>query len=62
MLMLRFADRLLGDAIDQMKRSGLWDKALVIVVADHGGAVGPGESRRPSPRRTSRRSAACRSS
>lgn len=46
-LMLRFADRLLGDAIDQMKRSGLWDKALVVVLADHGGAIGAKESRRP---------------
>jgi sulfatase-like protein len=46
-LMLQFADRLLGNAIDRMKRTGMWDKALVIVVADHGGAVGPGESRRP---------------
>jgi hypothetical protein len=47
LLMLRFADTLLGEAIDQMQRTGLWDKALVIVVADHGGAIGPGESRRP---------------
>ena len=47
LLMTRFADRLLGEAIDRMQRSGLWDKALVIVVADHGGAIGPGESRRP---------------
>ncbi len=47
MLMTRFADTLLGNAIDQMKRTGLWDKALVIVVADHGGAIGGGESRRP---------------
>jgi hypothetical protein len=50
LLMLRFADRLLGDAIDQLQRTGLWDKALVIVVADHGGAVGAGESRRPVTR------------
>ena len=47
LLMTRFADRLLGESIDRMQRSGLWDDALVIVVADHGGAVGPGESRRP---------------
>ncbi len=50
MLMMRFADRLLGDEIDQMKRSGLWDKALVILVADHGGAIGAKESRRPVTR------------
>ena len=47
MLMTRFADRLLGEAIDRMQASGLWDDALVILVADHGGAIGPGESRRP---------------
>ncbi len=48
MLMMRFADRLLGDEIDQMKRTGLWDKALVILVSDHGGAIGATESRRPA--------------
>jgi hypothetical protein len=46
-LMMRFADRLLGDAIAQMKSTGLWEKALVIVVADHGGDISPGGSRRP---------------
>jgi hypothetical protein len=46
-LMLEFADRLLGDAIAQMKKTGLWDKALFIVVADHGGDISPGGSRRP---------------
>jgi hypothetical protein len=46
-LQARFADRLLGDALGQMKASGLWDKALVIVVADHGGSIRPGQSRRP---------------
>lgn len=46
-LMTKFADNLLGEAITQMKRSGLWDKALFIVVADHGGAIGPSEQRRP---------------
>lgn len=47
LLMVRFADKLLGEAKRQMQRTGLWDKALVIVVGDHGGAIGPGESRRP---------------
>ena len=46
-LMTRFADTLLGEAIDRMQQTGLWDKALVIVVADHGGAIGANESRRP---------------
>jgi hypothetical protein len=46
-LMLRFADRLLGDAVAQMKKTGLWNKALFIVVADHGGDITPRGSRRP---------------
>ncbi len=46
-LMTRFADNLLGEAITQMRSTGLWDKALVIVTADHGGAIGSGEERRP---------------
>jgi hypothetical protein len=46
-LMLRFADRLLGDAVAQMKKTGLWNKALFIVVADHGGDITPHGSRRP---------------
>jgi hypothetical protein len=46
-LMSQFADRLLGEAIDRMQRSGLWDEALVVVVADHGVAFDPGGSRRP---------------
>ena len=45
-LMTRFADRLLGEVIDQLERSGLWDDALVMVVADHGGNIEPGELRR----------------
>ena len=46
-LMLRFADRLLGDAVAQMKKTGLWNKALFIAVADHGGDISPHGSRRP---------------
>lgn len=46
-LMLRFADRLLGDAVARMKQTGLWNKALVIAVADHGGDISPRGSRRP---------------
>jgi Sulfatase len=46
-LMSRFADNLLAEAIAKMKATGLWDKALVIVTADHGGAILPGGSRRP---------------
>ena len=31
-----FADRLLGQMIRKLRSSGLWDEAIVIVVADHG--------------------------
>jgi hypothetical protein len=46
-LMAKFADNLLGEAIDRMKSTGLWDKAIVIVTADHGGSIEPGGQRRP---------------
>jgi hypothetical protein len=50
LVQLQFADHLLGEAIDRMKASGLWRKALVIVTADHGGSVRPGGQRRPITR------------
>jgi hypothetical protein len=50
LLQAQFADRLLGEAIDRMKATGLWNKALVIVTADHGGSVRPGGQRRPITR------------
>jgi hypothetical protein len=43
---LAFTDRLLGDLIAAMRRKGIWDRALVIVTADHGLAFTPGMSRR----------------
>ncbi|MEK6278605.1 MAG: sulfatase-like hydrolase/transferase [Actinomycetota bacterium] len=45
-----FTDLLLGEVIDRLKRTGLWDRAVVVVLADHGGAVVPHERRRnPTP-------------
>lgn len=45
-----FTDYLLGRLIARLKRTGLWDRALVVVAADHGNAVIPGVPRRnPSP-------------
>ncbi|MBN1528596.1 MAG: sulfatase-like hydrolase/transferase [Thermoleophilaceae bacterium] len=43
---LDFTDRLLGQLIDRLERRGIWDRALVIVTADHGVAFVPGKSRR----------------
>ncbi len=39
-------DMLMGYFLDEMKYSGLWDRALVIVTADHGVSFGPGSHRR----------------
>ena len=50
LLQARFADKLLGEAISKMKATGLWDRALVIAVADHGVSVRPGIPRRPVTR------------
>ena len=36
LLQAGFVDRLLGQLIAQLRRTGLWDRAMVVVVADHG--------------------------
>lgn len=36
LLQVGAADTLLGKAIDRLQQQGIWDKALVVVVADHG--------------------------
>ncbi len=41
-----FTDHLLGEAIAKLRRSGLWNRALVVVLADHGNAVIPHQPRR----------------
>jgi sulfatase-like protein len=45
-------DKLLGDLIARMKKVGLWDKAVFVVTADHGGSFIPGERRRDPTRTT----------
>jgi hypothetical protein len=47
MLQLGYADRLLGRLIQRLEEVGLWDRALVVVTADHGVGLRPGGSRRP---------------
>ncbi len=39
-------DLLLGRIIQSLERSGLWDRALIIVTADHGASFTPGDYRR----------------
>jgi Sulfatase len=47
-----FVDRLLGDLIRRLREVGVYDKALVIITADHGASYREGRSRRePQPER-----------
>jgi hypothetical protein len=36
MLQLGFVDRLLGQLIARLRGTGLWDRAMIVVIADHG--------------------------
>jgi hypothetical protein len=46
LLQLGFADRLLGDVVRRLRRVGLYDRALLVVVADHGVSFHAGGRRR----------------
>jgi hypothetical protein len=46
LLQVGYADRLLGQLVARLKAAALWDRALVVVVADHGIGLRPGGSRR----------------
>jgi len=46
LLQLAFADRLLGEYLDQLEREGVLDRATVIVSADHGISFLPGHPTR----------------
>jgi hypothetical protein len=47
LLQLGYADRVLGRLVARLRASGLYDRALVIVTADHGISFRAGEKRRP---------------
>jgi hypothetical protein len=47
LLQVGYADRVLGRLIQRLQDAGLWDRALVVVTADHGVGLRPGGSRRP---------------
>jgi Sulfatase len=50
LLEVGFDDRLLDELIERLKGLGIWNRALVVVTADHGGAFIPGDRRRnPTP-------------
>lgn len=42
-----YTDALLGDVIDRLEETGLWDRAAVVVTADHGYAFQPGRGQKP---------------
>jgi hypothetical protein len=46
LLQLAFVDRILGDLVARLRAAGLYDRALVVVTADHGAAFWPEQSRR----------------
>jgi sulfatase-like protein len=47
LLQLAYADRVLSRLVARLKASGLYDRALVIVTADHGVSFRAGQKRRP---------------
>jgi hypothetical protein len=46
LLQVEYADRIVGRVIDTLERRGIYDEALVVVVADHGAADIPGVEHR----------------
>ena len=56
LLQLAYTDRLLGRLLDRLRETGLYQRSLLIVTADHGVAFRPGLQRRGSRRRRSRTS------
>jgi hypothetical protein len=46
LLQLQFTDRLLGNLLDRLRSTGIYDEALIVVTADHGVAFRAGEERR----------------
>ncbi len=46
LLQLQFTDRLVGRVLDKLRAAGIYDRALIVVTADHGESLGrPGQSR-----------------
>jgi Sulfatase len=46
LLQVAYTDRLVGQVIDRLKAEGIWDKAVVVMGADHGEGWVPGEHNR----------------
>jgi len=50
LLQTGFADRLVGRVLDDLRAHGLYDEAMIVLVADHGQAFVPGEQGREPQR------------
>ena len=48
LLQVQYVDRLLGQALNRMRQTGIYDEALIIVTSDHGMSLQPGRSRGPT--------------
>lgn len=46
LLQVGYTDRLIGDLVRRLKQAGLYDRALVVVTADHGASFRAGDFRR----------------
>jgi len=46
LLQTKLADELLGDLLDRLDETGLYDRSVLVVAADHGASFVPGEPRR----------------
>ena len=46
-LQVQYVDRLLGRLLDALRESGVYDRAVIVVTADHGAAFVTGQPRRP---------------
>src|SRR3712207_8878074 len=42
LLQSTYTDRLIGQLLDRLRATGLWDRALLVVTADHGTGLDPG--------------------
>ncbi len=52
LLQVRYVDRLLGRLLSRLRATGLYDRALLVVTADHGVSFRPAQSRREVTRTT----------
>ncbi len=46
LLQAAYTDQLIGDLMQRLQATGLWDRAVVVLAADHGIAFTPGEPAR----------------